>query len=380
MKKGKNIIISAFLLIAIMATTVVYSAFSARLQISGEAVVRSDNEIRISNMTVLSQTNGAYETYNYKYNKDMASMYATLPANSTITYEIDITNKSGSDDYGISNIVETNFIHTNATYQITGCSKGNVITAGTTKKCVVTFTNNSNQELDTLILKFSFEKNKVVDLSGNNITLSVNNAVSTDDGLYFNGTNAYAATDTLDYQSSKAITVDFVAKISYSTIYCGMVLESSPDWNSNNAGWGIAFNEENIANDMRFTSHWSRINDTDMTYNIKSSTNLLANNQFKHYTFIMDNTKTYNNFITAYGDGVVNTLHETNAIHTLNTSNRTFQNYPFFLASRNGKATWAKVTFKEVRLYNKALSQSEITANHNGNIVTDHLMLYYKFD
>ena len=71
--------------------------------IDGIANLRIPTDIRISNIKVIEQTNGAYETYSSEYNKDSTSIYATLPnVNSTITYEVTIKNNS-TISYDLSN-------------------------------------------------------------------------------------------------------------------------------------------------------------------------------------------------------------------------------------------------------------------------------------
>ncbi len=66
--------------------SLVYSAFSTKLQISGDLVVKSDNEIRVTNISVKDFSNRANETYNNKYTKNTTSMFVILPSDSSITY------------------------------------------------------------------------------------------------------------------------------------------------------------------------------------------------------------------------------------------------------------------------------------------------------
>ena len=91
--KSRNMLIGIVLLTSIIFTSIVYAAFNAQLTIEGQAIVRSDQDIRITNISISNTTNGAYETYNNKYNKDVTFMYVKLPSNSSITYEVEITNK-----------------------------------------------------------------------------------------------------------------------------------------------------------------------------------------------------------------------------------------------------------------------------------------------
>lgn len=139
----------------------VYSAFSTKLQIGGELVVRSDNDIRVTNINIKETTNGAYETYNNKYTKDTTSMFVTLPSNSSITYEVEITNK---DSYGyIVNEIET-LSNTNSNIDIDIELKENdLIDSNSIKTFTITFANNTDTEQgNTLVLKYSFAKNSFI--------------------------------------------------------------------------------------------------------------------------------------------------------------------------------------------------------------------------
>ena len=80
-KKRKNILVSSLLLISIILATTIYSAFSTSLQIDGEAIVRSNNNIRITGIRITNQVNGAYEEFNNKYTKETTSMFVILPFN-----------------------------------------------------------------------------------------------------------------------------------------------------------------------------------------------------------------------------------------------------------------------------------------------------------
>ena len=167
-KSNKDVLISIVLLISILLTTVVYSAFSTKLQIGGELVVRSDDDIRVSNISIKEQTGGAYETYNNKYTKNTTSMFITLPSNSSITYEIDVSNKSDSI-YTLSKLNELTTINSNLSYEI-DTELYDIYESNIIRKITIIISNNSNEEIkDNIILEYKFEiaKCTFINLAGN---------------------------------------------------------------------------------------------------------------------------------------------------------------------------------------------------------------------
>ena len=139
----------------------VYSAFSTKLQIGGDLIVRSDNDIRITNLSIKESTNGAYETYNNKYTKDTTSMFVTLPSNSSITYEVEITNKD-SIDYLVSKIDTLSNTNSNIDISVELKEK-DLIDTNSTKIFTIIFVNNTSSEQETtLVLKYQFIENNFV--------------------------------------------------------------------------------------------------------------------------------------------------------------------------------------------------------------------------
>lgn len=172
--KSIDKILSIFLLISIFFTTLVYSAYSTQLTIRGEAIVRTDQVIRVTNLTVRQQTGGAHETYNNKYGKDTTSMYVTLPANSSIIYEVTITNKD-TKKYVINEIQKVSHTNNNVTVNI-GLNIGDVINANGTKTFTVTLTNStSSQQQETLLIRYGFTSVvRAVNLSYDNTNTGLN--------------------------------------------------------------------------------------------------------------------------------------------------------------------------------------------------------------
>ena len=159
MKTKLNKILFIFVLLPILLITVTYASFSEEVVIDGEAVLRVEENIRITDIKVLEQTNGAYETYNNKYHKERTSMFITLPnTNSTITYQVTITNNSNIR-YDVNKITIENYGNSSIKYNI-DLSVGNIIESNTTKTFTIKFyyeeTTLPNDITNTLILKYEF--------------------------------------------------------------------------------------------------------------------------------------------------------------------------------------------------------------------------------
>lgn len=144
--------------IAIIFTSYGYAALNTELSISGEAYVRVETDIRVTNIKVLSSENKGYETYNNKYTKDTTSTFVTLPdSNSKLTYEIEITNDSNSVYY-LSDILENSYSNKNIKYEIQDISVGDIIPSNTVKKIKIVFTTNTPNQDTAVVLQYVFKK------------------------------------------------------------------------------------------------------------------------------------------------------------------------------------------------------------------------------
>ena len=65
--------------VLIMFCTLIYSAFSTNLAITGEANIRAVSDIRITNVTLDKITNEAIEQYKGKYTKNTVTNGVKLP-------------------------------------------------------------------------------------------------------------------------------------------------------------------------------------------------------------------------------------------------------------------------------------------------------------
>lgn len=148
-------IISLFLFM--VSVSVGYSAFGSNLSVSGDAIIRSIANIRIDSISVISTTNDGRATFNPEYTRNNTSMYSTLPnANSTIKYEVSVTNNTGNcvSVESISSLIDNN---SNITYRIEGIQFNTAYCSKTVKFYVVVSTTSSgddNKEILTLNYKF----------------------------------------------------------------------------------------------------------------------------------------------------------------------------------------------------------------------------------
>ena len=149
--------LKTILIFSIFSSSVIYASYNTSLQVSGVAYLRSKQSIRISSMEVVERSSGAYETYNYQFTKDTTSMFVTLPANTSMTYEVVVTNQY-DDYYSIKSISEVANTNSNVVIE-KSISSGALVTPSDDTKFTVKLTNNtSSEQVETLVLRYEFEK------------------------------------------------------------------------------------------------------------------------------------------------------------------------------------------------------------------------------
>lgn len=143
----------------VLYNSIVYGVLNTDVFINGDAYVRVDKDIRITGVKLIEQTNGAHETYNCDYSKDTTSLQVALPSSdSSITYEVIITNKS-DEDYVVTNIQEQSYLNNNVNYEIINLESGTVIKEHTTYifKVKLTTPENNSEHNGKILLKYTFE-------------------------------------------------------------------------------------------------------------------------------------------------------------------------------------------------------------------------------
>lgn len=133
--KRKYLWIIVFVLVC--SISIVCASYNQTMLINGNAILRVDDLIRITDLKMSSTNSEGYETYNSQYSKNSTNMYVSLPKiDSTVTYEVTVTNKSGYL-YIISDI-ESSLVNDAITYEITDYKVGDGIGAASEIKFNIT--------------------------------------------------------------------------------------------------------------------------------------------------------------------------------------------------------------------------------------------------
>lgn len=134
----KKVHIFSLLLLVICSMTVVCSSFDEEMMITGDAVIRIDEDVRIIDLQMNSTLNSAFETYNCSYSKNTTAMYITLSQlDSTITYKVTVQNKTDYV-YIISNL-KADINNTNITYTIDDYKVGEGMSSKDNVEFYITF-------------------------------------------------------------------------------------------------------------------------------------------------------------------------------------------------------------------------------------------------
>ena len=152
-KKNILLIMLCFTLLSI--SSIAYSALNQELNITGDLVLRSIKDIRITSLDLTSTTNEAYEQYNSKYTINSVSLSVNLPnVGSTITYKASIKNL-GTVPMKIDTLSSSlGSTSSGVTYTIDGIELGTVIEAGNTQEFTITLerkTSSTNKEASFLL-------------------------------------------------------------------------------------------------------------------------------------------------------------------------------------------------------------------------------------
>ena len=121
--RNTNIFLICSFLFVLFGLTIGYSVLSNVLSIKGDVAIRPFKDIRITSVTGPEISNGAYETYNFKYSHDLLVINGVLPnTSSSLTYTITVTN-NGTVDMDLINIIN-NCTDSNVYYELNGINLG----------------------------------------------------------------------------------------------------------------------------------------------------------------------------------------------------------------------------------------------------------------
>ena len=167
MKRRKSLI-TFLTFVLIIFTTFTYSALSTRFQIITDVVIRVDADIRITDISLDSTSNGGLISFDSNYTKNTITSGFKLPnLNSTISYNVTITNK-GNIDQAIYNITTISSSNNNIYYLVDDKPINEalplIVPLGTSKTIKITYkTTSPFTETETIVNSFTFKKVYYVD-------------------------------------------------------------------------------------------------------------------------------------------------------------------------------------------------------------------------
>ena len=156
-KKNVLLIMLCFTLLSI--SSIAYSALNQELNITGDLVLRSIKDIRITSLELVESVNGGYEYYNSKYSNNTVSISSSLPnKGSAITYEATIKN-TGTVDMTIASI-NTSSSNDIATLTVDGISVEDVIPYNNSKTFRITIEKTTTSDITELsgLLELTFKE------------------------------------------------------------------------------------------------------------------------------------------------------------------------------------------------------------------------------
>lgn len=156
MRNRLVVIIIIFIFSMIGFISIGYSAFSTSLSISGDAFVRTNGNLRITNLELIDKQNGGLEQYNSSYSNSLTSMFVYLPnTNSSVTYRVTVTNKTSSY-FTPGEIKSLVYSNTNVNYVLDGIESYGVY-QGSNYTFNITFTTSSANQSCNLTLRYDFK-------------------------------------------------------------------------------------------------------------------------------------------------------------------------------------------------------------------------------
>lgn len=207
------------------------------------------------------------------------------------------------------------------------------------------------------------------DISGNGNHVNLYNGISYSNGsLVGDGTSAYGRTaNTLNLSNLSAITVISVCKAP-TTSTLGLVYEHTSNWNSFNTytgnvrygGFGFAINTNGNSTTQNF-GHFQLIGNNGQA---GANSPLPTTTNLQHYAAVHDFSKSTDETVV-YVNGAYTSYSSNPSTGVYGSNNtQTFVNDYLYLWSRGG-VTFQNLSISLLCIYNRALSESEISRNFN---------------
>ena len=196
------------------------------------------------------------------------------------------------------------------------------------------------------------------DLSGNNNDGAISGATWNSSYLEFDGIDDMVSTiSNLNFNSSKEMTIEFVCE-NQNTGDVTIFMEFSENSNQASDGFYIDTGEFGT-NDLTLAMKFQQNSITN-----HKMVNGLLDQSAASYTVKCDTTKTHDNYIAMYKNSV-NFNVENAGEYDDNISNMTLTSNKLYIGGRQGSNFYSNMRLMAVRVYNRALTQSEIQHNYD---------------
>ena len=192
------------------------------------------------------------------------------------------------------------------------------------------------------------------DSSGNGYNATLVNGVSwvtgeIGDAVSANGTNQYVSIPAVNVSTTNAVTVTLWVNRTYSASAGDVLFEATTNYNQSTTGFGF-FPDDSTCGGIQ-AALLGNVGYTANCYAQPSS------GVWHHLAVVYDKSQTGANEVSFYLDGAPQTA--TKTLYA-NTNTNDFGNNPIYLFSRGGASNYAAGIVDELRIYNSALSASQI--------------------
>lgn len=192
------------------------------------------------------------------------------------------------------------------------------------------------------------------DLSGKNNNIGFNQTTfNTDNGgnIVFDGLNDYGKANVFDLSSTDKISLCFWIKFGSTTER--IIMEHSENFNSSNAPVSSV---NYLPGRLLFSDHHTA------GYNISYTANSYADSNWHYFCATSDRSLDALTQTSLYVDAIFDKI--LHATHRANLSGN-YSSYPLYIGSRAGGSYFLSGSLGIVKIYNRAISETEIIQNYN---------------
>lgn len=170
--------------------------------------------------------------------------------------------------------------------------------------------------------------------------------------IVFDGVNDYGIVNSVDLSNTDKITIDVWIK--FTTTSTSLICEHSTNFNGANA-FLIDVNELGGAGSFQVSQY-------NAGYNIAYTSAGFNDGKWHNFIAVLNRSLAATQEIQIYADTILNTTYS--AAYQTNTSGN-FSIFDLYLASRAGSAYYYNGNIASFKIYNRALTQQEISQNYN---------------